>query len=275
MASVRPQAIGAPAPVAPAIAAVPSGAQAGPCDLSVQDLFKSFGRDRDVLQGVSFTVHRREAVALIGSNGAGKSTALRCALRLIEADAGSVSLFHQDLGAAGPRQLRQIRADVGFVFQKHNLVPRVSALTNVIHGNLGRSSGMRGWTQFFASSALRERAMACLERVGLADHALKRADRLSGGQSQRVAIARALMQRPKMIVADEPVASLDPVAGREVMELFHQLAREEGITLLFTSHNVQQALDYSDRILAIRQGRIVLDDTSASLSAADLGKHYG
>uniref|UniRef100_UPI00351482DE phosphonate ABC transporter ATP-binding protein n=1 Tax=Roseibium sp. TaxID=1936156 RepID=UPI00351482DE len=213
--------------------------------------------------------------ALIGSNGAGKSTALRCALRLIEPETGSVVLFGEDISTARQRQLRRVRAEVGFVFQKHNLVPRVSALTNVIHGNLGRTGGMRGWSQFLAKTALRDRAMACLERVGLADHALKRADQLSGGQSQRVAIARALMQQPRMIVADEPVASLDPVAGQEVMDLFRQLTREEGITLLFTSHNVQQALAYSDRVLAIRQGEVVLDEKSSNLSVADLGKHYG
>ncbi|WP_269581474.1 phosphonate ABC transporter ATP-binding protein [Roseibium sp. Sym1] len=249
--------------------------EAAPCELRVEGLRKSFGKDRAVLRGVSFAVHRREAVALIGSNGAGKSTALRCALRLVEPEAGSLTLFDEDISSAKTHQLRHIRADVGFVFQKHNLVPRVSALTNVIHGNLGRAGGMRGWSQVLAPSHLRERAMACLERVGLADQARKRADQLSGGQSQRVAIARALMQDPRMIVADEPVASLDPVAGREVMDLFHQLTREEGITLLFTSHNVQQALDYSDRVLAIKQGAIVLDQQSATLAAADLGKHYG
>lgn len=244
-------------------------------ELSVAGLAKSFGKGKDVLRGISFSVKRQESVALIGSNGAGKSTALRCALRLIEPDAGSVHLFETDITSMQHGKLRQVRADVGFVFQKHNLVPRVSALTNVIHGNLGRAGGIRGWSQLFASAELRERAMTCLDRVGLADHAMKRADQLSGGQSQRVAIARALMQEPRMIVADEPVASLDPVAGHEVMELFHQLTREEGITLLFTSHNVEQALGYSDRVLAIKRGTIVLDGASNSLSSSDLSKHYG
>ena len=271
MAQAQLRSAGAQAPVGtPEIGAVPKR-----CDLTVQNLCKAFGKDRQILKGVSFNVHCREAVALIGSNGAGKSTALRCALRLIEPDSGSVSLFEEDITSARLRQLKTVRTEVGFVFQKHNLVPRVSALTNVIHGNLGRAGGMRGWSQLFASASLREQAMACLDRVGLADHAMKRADQLSGGQSQRVAIARALMQRPKMIVADEPVASLDPVAGREVMDLFHQLTREEGITLLFTSHNVQQALDYSDRLLAIKQGQIVLDEKSHALAAEDLNRHYG
>ncbi len=271
MAQPLLQSAGAIAPAVPARQPVTET----PCDLKVEGLCKTFGKDRSVLREVSFSVGREEAVALIGSNGAGKSTALRCALRLIEPEAGSVVLFGEDISSARQRQLRRVRAEVGFVFQKHNLVPRVSALTNVIHGNLGRTGGMRGWSQFLAKTALRDRAMACLERVGLADHALKRADQLSGGQSQRVAIARALMQQPRMIVADEPVASLDPVAGQEVMDLFRQLTREEGITLLFTSHNVQQALAYSDRVLAIRQGEVVLDEKSSNLSVADLGRHYG
>lgn len=245
------------------------------CDLTVKGMRKSFGKGQLILKGVSFSVHQGETVALIGSNGAGKSTALRCALRLIEPDEGTVDLFGTTISDARQNVLRRSRTDVGFVFQKHNLVPRVSALTNVIHGNLGRSGGPAGWSQLFASRSLRQQALACLERVGLSDHAMKRADQLSGGQSQRVAIARALMQQPRMIVADEPVASLDPVAGQEVMDLFHRLTKEEGITLLFTSHNVQQALDYSDRILAIKRGEIVLDAPSNSLKAEDLNEHYG
>ncbi|WP_434052957.1 MAG: ATP-binding cassette domain-containing protein [Roseibium sp.] len=271
MAQAQQKIAGAPAP-----AAFPGAiAENSRCDLSVDGLCKSFGKDKKVLRGVSFSVRSQEAVALIGSNGAGKSTALRCALRLIEPDEGSMQLFGDDVTSLRLSRLRKLRAEVGFVFQKHNLVPRVSALTNVIHGSLGRSGGISGWSQLFAPAELREKAMDCLERVGLADKALQRADQLSGGQSQRVAIARALMQEPKMVVADEPVASLDPVAGHEVMELFHQLMREQGITLLFTSHNVEQALSYSSRLLAIRRGEIVLDAASSTLSPTDLGRHYG
>ena len=271
IAQAHTQITGAQAPVV----LHPSKAAGHRCDLSVEGLCKTFGKDKAVLRGITFSVRNREAVALIGSNGAGKSTALRCALRLIEPEKGAVSLFGEDVTSARFRTLRILRADVGFVFQKHNLVPRVSALTNVIHGNLGRAGGIRGWSQMLAPSKLRERAMHCLQRVGLADQAMKRADQLSGGQSQRVAIARALMQQPRMIVADEPVASLDPVAGHEVMELFHQLARAEGITLLFTSHNVEQAIAYSDRVLALKRGEIVLDAPSNTLVSEDLSRHYG
>ena len=244
-------------------------------ELQVSGLTKAFKKGEPVIDRLDFVIGRREAVALIGSNGAGKSTALRCALRLIEPDEGEVRLFDTSLMGASARTLRQTRADVGFVFQKHNLVPRVSALTNVVHGHLGRQGGIRGWSQALAPQAIRDQAFACLERVGLAAHAAKRADQLSGGQSQRVAIARALMAGPKMIVADEPVASLDPIAGEEVMALFAELVREEGITLLFTSHNVEHALAFSDRVLALKAGKLVLDGPSHDLHANELRGHYG
>ncbi len=244
-------------------------------DLQVRGLTKAFKKGEPVIDRLDFVVRQRESVALIGSNGAGKSTALRAALRLIEPDEGDVRLFDTPLMGASARVLRQTRANVGFVFQKHNLVPRVSALTNVVHGYLGRQGGVRGWSQALAPQATRDQAFVCLERVGLAAHAAKRADQLSGGQSQRVAIARALMAEPKMIVADEPVASLDPIAGEEVMALFAELVREEGITVLFTSHNVEHALAFSDRVLALKAGKLVLDAPSHDLQANELRVHYG
>ena len=249
--------------------------EASPADLDVRGLTKTFKGSEPVVDRLDFTLRRHEKVALIGANGAGKSTALRAALRLIEPDAGEVMLFGVPLMQASPKKIRRTRADVGFVFQKHNLVPRLTALSNVIHGHLGRAGGIRGWSQALATRPIREQALACLDRVGLIDHALKRADQLSGGQSQRVAIARALMAAPKMIVADEPVASLDPVAGEEVMTLFSDLVRDEGITLLFTSHNVDHAIAFSDRILALKAGRLVLDAPSGDLQADALRVHYG
>ena len=246
-----------------------------PFDLEVRGLTKTFKGSEPVVDRLDFTLLRHEKVALIGANGAGKSTALRSALRLIEPEAGEVMLFGVPLMQASPKKIRRTRADVGFVFQKHNLVPRLTALSNVVHGHLGRVGGIRGWSQALAPAPVRERALACLDRVGLIDHAMKRADQLSGGQSQRVAIARALMAEPKMIVADEPVASLDPVAGEEVMTIFGDLVRDDGITLLFTSHNVDHALAFSDRVLALRSGRLVLDAPSRDLQVDTLRVHYG
>ncbi len=267
---------------APAVSAVASVtafrpvevAPARKLDLVVRGLRKSFDRTTMVLGGVDLSVPAGQAVALIGANGAGKSTLLRCCLRLIEPDSGDVRVLGSDMAALNPSELRLLRAKVGFVFQRHNLVPRLSALTNVLHGALPRSGFARPWFQSCAPRALRDEAMACLERVGLAAIAARRADKLSGGQSQRVAIARALMQRPHMMMADEPVASLDPSSGEEVMGLFADLIRRDSLTLLFTSHDLSQAIAYADRVVALRQGTIVLDAPTTGLDVATLRAFY-
>jgi len=245
-------------------------------DVAVTGLGKRFGTTT-VLDGVAFSVPAGQAVALIGANGAGKSTLLRCCLRLIEPDAGSIQLLGRDVRALNGAALRALRGEVGFVFQRHNLVGRLSALSNVLHGAMGRSARPgfgRAWFQSLAPAALRDEAMGCLERVGLAAIADRRADRLSGGQSQRVAIARALMQQPRLMFADEPVASLDPAAGEEVMALFLDLIRRQGLTLLFTSHDLAHAVAFADRVIALRAGRIVLDAPAATLDVAQLRALY-
>lgn len=226
--------------------------------IKASEITKSF-QDTPVLKGVDLEVCDGESLALIGSNGSGKSTLLRCLVRLIERDTGHIEILGKNVYALKLSELRSLRAEIGFVFQKHNLVPRLSVLSNVIHGAQYRLWGPSGWVQMLAPSSERAFALECLELVGLRHLALRRADRLSGGQSQRVALARALMQRPRIILADEPVASLDPVAGLEVMELLHSLVKKKGITLLFTSHHLEHALQYSDRIIGLRQGQIELD----------------
>lgn len=242
-------------------------------DLAVTGLRKSFSGRAAVLKNISFEVLSGEAVALIGANGAGKSTLLRCCVGLTPIDSGVVRLFGRDLAPARGQELRRLRSQVGFVFQQHNLVPRLSVLTNVVHGALARV-GMCGWLQTFASRAERERAMHYLDLVGLADFAARRADQLSGGQSQRVAIARALMQQPKMIFADEPVASLDPKAAEEVMKTFTRLLEQERLTFVFTSHNLEHALAYSERLLGLRAGTIELDAPSRSRNLSALSQLY-
>lgn len=242
--------------------------------LVVRGLSKSFERGAPVLKDVHFQVASGQRVALIGANGAGKSTLLRCCMHLLPIDAGEVRLLGTALAGLDARALRQVRAQVGFVFQKHNLVPRLSALTNVLHGALPRAPLAHAWFQSLAPLALRDEAMHCLDRVGLGAVALRRADKLSGGQSQRVAVARALMQRPRLIVADEPAASLDPVAGDEVMSLFSKLVRSEGLTMLFTSHDLVHAVKYADRVIALQHGEIVLDALSAHVDVADLRALY-
>jgi phosphonate transport system ATP-binding protein len=193
---------------------------------------------------------------------------------LIPASSGSVHLLGQDASAATGREIRSLRAHVGLVSQKHNLVPRLSVLSNVIHGLLGKHPGLCHWSHTLAPRASRAAAMHALERVGLADYASRRADRLSGGQSQRVAIARAIVGAPKVLFADEPCASLDPSAGDDVMELFFNLVRDEGVTVVFTSHNIAHALKYGDRVLGLAQGRMQLDAPAASLTATKLRGLY-
>ena len=237
--------------------------------VSVRGLTKSFGAHR-VLDGVDLEVAPRSAVALIGANGSGKSTFLKCLVRLAEPDAGEVRLLGEATHELSGASLAKLRSRVGIVFQKHNLVARLSALTNVVHGVQARARGPRTWAQALAPAAVRDEALACLEAVGLADKARQRVDSLSGGQSQRVAIARMLMQRPELVLADEPDASLDPSSGEEVMALLSNLAREKGLTLIVISHRLEHTVRFSDRIVGLQGGRIVLDQPSATADAIAL-----
>ena len=259
---------------APACADQSTAGVVPPPDLVVWGLRKSFEGTVPVLKGIDLCIPAGQSVALIGANGAGKSTLLRCCMMLIRPDQGEVRLFGSRIDGMGTHSLNGIRNQVGFVFQKHNLVPRLSALTNVLHGAIPRCGFIGPWLQSLAPARLRAEGMACLDRVGLADLAMRRADHLSGGQSQRVAIARALMQRPRLMVADEPVASLDPGSGEEVMSLFLRLVREQGLTLLFTSHDLEHALRFADRVVALQRGEIVLDASTATLDVTALRRLY-
>ena len=242
-------------------------------DIEARAVSKSFGAS-PIFSDVSFRLARGEATALVGANGTGKSTLLRCLMGLIPTSGGSVHLLGQQTNEINGREMRNIRAKVGLVSQKHNLVPRLSVLTNVLHGLLGKQPGIRHWSHALAPQSSREDAMQALDRVGLADLAHRRADRLSGGQSQRVAIARAIVSAPKVLFADEPCASLDPSAGEDVMELFFRLVRDEAVTVVFTSHNIGHALKYGDRVLGLAKGRLQLDAKAASLSTSELRDLY-
>lgn len=251
-----------------------SARQPAPADIDVTGAAKRFGK-KTVFDGIGFSIGRGQSVALIGSNGAGKSTLMRACAGLVEVDGGSISILQKPLSVLGSSGLRRLRSRIGFVFQRHNLVPRHSALTNTVHGALGRTWGPRLWTHRLAPQAIREEAIDCLRQVDLADVATQRCDTLSGGQSQRVAIARMLMQRPELIMADEPVASLDPAAGREVMELLVRVTRERGLTLLFSSHHLDHARVHADRIIALKDGRIEYDGPPSGLSSGLVHDIYG
>lgn len=245
-----------------------------PADLSVSGLSKSFGGAAPIFSDIGFEVARGASVALVGANGTGKSTLLRCCLGLIPADSGRVELLGTETARLGARARRALRARTGMVAQRHNLVPRLSVLSNVLHGLLGRGTGPRYWTHMLAPVEARKAAMAALAKVGLPHLATRRADGLSGGQSQRVAIARALVCQPRFLIADEPTASLDPAAGEEVMALFFKLVRSEGVTVIFTSHNVDHALGYGDRVLGLAGGRLAINAPAGDLTKRDLGALY-
>ncbi|GAA1265192.1 phosphonate ABC transporter ATP-binding protein [Pseudonocardia aurantiaca] len=228
----------------------------------------------EALRGVDLVVRSGELVALVGSNGAGKSSLLRCLVRLQEPTGGRAVTNGVDVRRAGKRQLRRLRQDVGFVFQRFNLVDRISVFQNVVHGAIGRE-GTRCVVPAFCTAAVRTEAMECLDRVGLAHLAGRRVDTLSGGQRQRVAIARTLMQKPRLVLADEPVASLDPAAGQDVMELLRSIAVERDLTVVAALHQVDFALTYTQRIVGLQDGRVTLDRPTAGCTAAQLSAVYG
>ena len=242
--------------------------------IRTSQLTKTFPDGTVALHGIDLHVARGEAVVLLGSNGSGKSTLLRCLTRLLEPTSGTVQIGGVDAGQADGRELRAVRRRTGIVFQDINLVEQVSVLTNVLHGQLGRHAHPRQWFGLSASRDSRDRAMHCLDRVRLSDFAGRRADQLSGGQRQRVALARVLMQQPDVILADEPVAALDPRAGREVMDLLWGIVEEEQLTLVCTLHQLELARTYGQRIVGLRDGRTVLDRSREDFTDADVAALY-
>lgn len=245
--------------------------------LSVRDISKSY-RDTRALNHISLQVRRGEMVALIGPSGSGKSTLLRVLVGLTKIDSGEgvVDGFDQRLQANGrpTANIREARRRIGFIFQQFNLVGRLSLFTNVALGSLGRIGFWRGLTGRWPSET-KHAAMAALVRVGVGDYASQRANTLSGGQQQRGAIARALVQQAEVILADEPVASLDPVAARKVMGILRDLNRTDGLTVLVTLHQVDYALRYCDRVVALKAGRIAYDGPTAKLDQSTLIDIYG
>ena len=245
--------------------------------LSIRDIAKSFG-PRRALDGVSLSVAPGEMVALIGPSGSGKSTLLRAVSGLVVIDdgAGVIEAFGQGVQARGrlSRKVREIRARIGVIFQQFNLVGRLSLYTNVALGSLGRIGAWRGVLGRWPRET-QEAAMTSLARVGVAEYAGQRAGTLSGGQQQRAAIARALVQRARLVLADEPVASLDPVSARRVMDILRELNRADGLTVVVTLHQVDYALRYCDRVVALKEGKLVYDGPPGGLDRARLVDIYG
>jgi phosphonate transport system ATP-binding protein len=224
--------------------------------LEVKNLTKIYDDGTVALRDVSFTVEEGEFLIIIGLSGSGKSTLLRCINRLIEPTEGQIIWNGQDITAADGTELRKIRRKIGMVFQHFNLVRRSTVITNVLGGRLGYVSQWPSLLHRFPKKD-RKKAMDALERLGIEDQAHKRADELSGGQQQRVGIARALMQDPEMILADEPVASLDPVLAHSILDHLEMLNQEEDMTILCSLHYLDLIQEYASRVIGLRAGRIV------------------
>lgn len=254
-----------------------SAAAAAPGLVLARDVSKTFG-SRKALDGVSISVASGEMVALIGPSGSGKSTLLRSitGLQSIDAGAGTIQVFGETVQKDGrvTGAVRKARSKLGMIFQQFNLVGRLSLFSNVMLGALGRLPGWKGllglWPQ-----ADKDKAMAALHRVGVSDYAAQRANTLSGGQQQRGAIARAIVQGARAILADEPVASLDPVSARKVMELLVELNKRDGMGVIVTLHQVDYAIRYCDRVIALQGGKIVYDGPSTALDQKRLIEIYG
>ena len=240
----------------------------------IEALSKVFPNGVQALSDVSLSVAEGEFLVVIGLSGSGKSTLLRCINRLIDPTAGKILVFGHDVTAAHGAALRRLRTDMGMIFQQFNLVRRHSVLLNVLSGSLGRSSMLRSLLARFPAEEA-ERARACLERVGLGDRGRSRADALSGGQQQRVAIARALMQQPRLILADEPVASLDPALRHSVMRHIESLNRDEGMTVICTLHDVDLIQRYAHRLVALRDGKVVYEGGAEGFNAETFRAIYG
>jgi len=233
--------------------------------IRVRGLSKQYSRGTWALDEVSLDIADGEFVALIGPSGAGKSTFLRCLNGLVSPTSGEVAVDGLSVTGAPEERLREIRARVGFVFQQFNLLRRLSVLDNVLVGRLAVASRWRSLLGWFGASDV-ARARDALARVGLDGLTDRRADTLSGGQQQRVAIARALVQAPRVLVADEPMASLDPALSRTVMDLLRRINREDGITVITSLHVLELARDYGRRVIALRDGRVAHDGPPESLT---------
>jgi len=225
-----------------------------------------------VLKGFSLEINQGEFVALLGPSGAGKSTILRCINGLVKATGGEVIVNGISVGHAS-KNLRELRKNIGMIFQQFNLVKRLSVLENVLCGRLAYSNLFASSLKLFSEEDIRL-ALDCLDRVGLADKAQRRADQLSGGQQQRVGIARALVQRPRVILADEPVASLDPRSAEHVLDILQSVCREDGITVLVSLHNLELAQRFGERVVGVRDGLLVMDKKAVQLTQTDIEVIY-
>ncbi|MCL1789995.1 MAG: phosphonate ABC transporter ATP-binding protein [Peptococcaceae bacterium] len=241
--------------------------------LEFRNVDKIYNKMTQALTDVSFTVDEGEFVTIIGPSGSGKSTILRCINRLVDATKGEIVFDGHNINRADKKEIRQIRKKTGMIFQHYNLVDRLSVIENVLHGRLGHKSTISGVAGHY-SEREKENAFIILEKLGLTEQAYKRCDELSGGQKQRVGIARSIMQEPRLILCDEPIASLDPSSSKIIMDHLSNINQTMGITCILNLHQVDVATKYSKRIIGLTQGRIVYDGPTEDLAKETIYEIY-
>ncbi len=242
--------------------------------LELRQLEKRYPTGDLALKGVSLRVGAGEVLGLIGPSGAGKSTLIRCVNRLVQPTGGQIELEGQDLSVLGSAGLRHARRQIGMIFQEYALIERLTVMENLLSGRLGYTGFWASWFRRFKGEDIAQ-AYSLLERVGLGGMENKRADALSGGQRQRVGIARALMQSPKLLLVDEPTASLDPKTSRQIMRLILELCQERGLAAIVNIHDVVLATEFLPRIVGLRAGIVVYDGPAAAIDKTVLTSIYG
>ncbi|WP_175640474.1 phosphonate ABC transporter ATP-binding protein [Metabacillus schmidteae] len=242
--------------------------------LTLNQLSKQYGQDTKALSNVNFSVDEGEFVSVIGPSGAGKSTLLRCINRMVDASDGEIVFDNVDLLPLSKSKMRKARTKMGMIFQHYNLVNRLSVIENVLHGRLGHKSALTGMLGIYTEEEKRG-AASILQTLGLSEQMYKRCDQLSGGQKQRVGIARALVQNPKLLLCDEPIASLDPNSSKIIMDHLRNISTSMGITVIVNLHQVDVAMRYSDRIIGVKKGEIVYDGSPDSLTTSQIHSIYG
>ncbi|MBM7573299.1 phosphonate ABC transporter ATP-binding protein [Aquibacillus albus] len=242
--------------------------------LELHDVSKQYGNNTIALSDVNFSVREGEFVSVIGPSGAGKSTLLRCINRMIDASNGEIVFDGVNALGLKRKELRNLRTKIGIIFQHYNLVDRLSVIENILHGRLGYKSAITGALGIYSREE-KEQALKLLNILGLEDQVYKRSDQLSGGQKQRVGIARALIQNPKMLLCDEPIASLDPNASKVIMDYLKDISKSMGITVLINLHQVDVALKYSDRIIGVSKGSVVYDGSPRHITKEEIHHIYG
>ncbi|MFC0271044.1 phosphonate ABC transporter ATP-binding protein [Metabacillus herbersteinensis] len=242
--------------------------------LDLKNVSKQYGHDTVALSDVNFSVNEGEFVSVIGPSGAGKSTLLRCINRMIDASSGEIIFDDVNVMSLNKKNLRRLRTKIGMIFQHYNLVNRLSVIENVLHGRLGYKSTLTGMLGIYSEEE-KKHALKILSILGLDEQVYKRCDQLSGGQKQRVGIARALIQEPKLLLCDEPIASLDPKASMVIMDHLRNISSSMGITVLINLHQVDVALKYSDRIIGVSGGKIVYNGSPKHITENEIRTIYG